>query len=282
MRQLVLPGTGVCVSRLSFGTASLHHLPTSRARQNLLAAAYDCGFTHFDAAPSYGFGIAEHELGRFISGRPGRITVATKIGRYAPLGARCSSSSVWARKVAGRLFPACSRAVVDWSLAAAIRSLDESLRRLKTGHIDLLLLHEPVHDALDSDVFLSWFENEHARGRIRAWGLAGPVDCMGPLLANKALGMVLQIHDSVEDREADLVTRQGRELQITYGYLSSFRASCAAKQVTAPLKTALRRNVTGSVLVSTRRPDRVKQLVAIAESSESKSQSTPGDCNWLA
>lgn len=282
MRQLVLPGTGVRVSRLSFGTGSLHRLPTSRARQNLLAAAYDIGFTHFDAAPSYGFGIAEHELGRFVSGRPGRITVATKIGRYAPRGARSSSPSVWARKVAGKLFPACSQAVVDWSLAAAIRSLDESLRRLKTGHIDLLLLHEPVYDALDSDVFLSWFENEHAKGRIRAWGLAGPVDCMGPLLANRALCMVLQIHDSAKDREADLVTTQGRELQITYGYLSSFRASSAAKEVAAPLETALRRNVTGSVLVSTRRPDRVKQLVDIAENSELKSRSAPGDCNWLA
>jgi aryl-alcohol dehydrogenase-like predicted oxidoreductase len=282
MRQLVLPGTGVCVSRLSFGTGSLHHVPTSRARQNLLAAAYESGFTHFDTAPSYGFGVAERELGRFISGRPGRISVATKIGLYPPRGARSSSTSVWARKIAGRLFPARSRAVVDWSLAAAIRSLDESLRRLKTGQIDLLLLHEPVYDALDSDVFLTWFENEHAKGRIRAWGLAGPVDCMGSLLSNSALGMVLQIHDSAEHREADLVTMQGRELQITYGYLSCSHAGCAARDVAAPLTTALHRNVTGSVLVSTRRPDRVRQLADIAERSELGSHSAPDDCKWQA
>jgi aryl-alcohol dehydrogenase-like predicted oxidoreductase len=282
MRQLVLPGTAVCVSRLSFGTGSLHHLSTSRARQDLLAAAYDSGFTHFDAAPSYGFGIAEQELGRFISGRPGRITVATKIGLYPPRGARASSPSVWTRKIAGKLFSACSRTVVDWSLAAAIRSLDESLRRLKTGQIDLLLLHEPIYDALDSDVFLSWFQNEHARGRIRAWGLAGPVDRMGPLFSNRALGMVLQIQDSVEDREADLLMKQGRELQITYGYLSSSHANSATKDIAAPLNAALRRNVTGSVLVSTRRPDRVKQLADIADTSESRSHSAPGDCRWQA
>jgi aryl-alcohol dehydrogenase-like predicted oxidoreductase len=279
MRQLVLPGTGIRMSRLSFGTGSLHHVLTSRARQDLLAAAYDSGFTHFDAAPSYGFGIAEQELGRFIVGRPGRVTVATKIGLYPPQGARSTSPSVWARKITGRVFSASSQAVVDWSLAAAIRSLDESLRRLRTGHIDLLLLHEPVYDALDSDVFLSWFENEHAKGRIRGWGLAGSVDRMGPLLSNRALGMVLQIHDSLENREADLVTKEGRELQITYGCLSS-HVSNAGNEVAPALQTALRRNVTGSILVSTRRPDRVKQLADIAENSEWMSHCASSDSKW--
>src|SRR5258708_3808860 len=111
MRQVVLPGTSIRVSRLSLGTGSLHHLRTSRARQALLTAAYDNGFTHFDSAPSYGFGTAEQELGRFISGGSRRITIATKIGLYPPRGSRPSLASVWGRKMAGRMFPACSRLV---------------------------------------------------------------------------------------------------------------------------------------------------------------------------
>ena len=282
MRQVVLQGTELRVSRLSFGTASLHHLNSRRRRQDLLAASFENGFTHFDTAPSYGYGIAEEELGQFLGGRRGRVTIATKIGLYPPSGASPTTASVWLRKAAGRLFSACSRPVVNWSIEAATQSLDASLRRLKTEQIDLLLLHEPVHGALDSDAFLRWVQQEQVKGRIRAWGLAGAVGRMGPLLSNKALGMVLQVRDSFEGREADLVTKQGRELQITYGCLSSSRPSSAAKDVAARIETALRRNVTGSVLVSTRRLDRIQQLAEIAKNAESKSQSAPSDCRWRA
>jgi len=55
----MLPGTGLSVSRLSFGTATLHHHPTTAKRQAFLAAALDHGFTHFDTSPYYGFGMSE-------------------------------------------------------------------------------------------------------------------------------------------------------------------------------------------------------------------------------
>ena len=38
MNQVTLAGTDLDVSRLSFGTASLHHIPTTSQRQALLAA----------------------------------------------------------------------------------------------------------------------------------------------------------------------------------------------------------------------------------------------------
>jgi aryl-alcohol dehydrogenase-like predicted oxidoreductase len=43
MSRVTLQVTDINVSRLSFGTASLHRLPTSRRRQDLLAAAFDHG-----------------------------------------------------------------------------------------------------------------------------------------------------------------------------------------------------------------------------------------------
>lgn len=268
MRDVVLQGTGLRVSRLSFGTASLHHLTSSRRRQDLLAASFDNGFTHFDTAPSYGYGIAEQELGRFLDGRRGRVTIATKVGLYAPLGAHPTTASVWLRKAAGRFFPACSRPVVDWSIEAATQSLDTSLRRLRAAQIDLLLLHEPVYGALDSDALLRWVQQEQSKGRIRAWGLAGTADRMGPLLCNGPLAPVLQVRDSLERREADLVTARGRDLQITYGYLSASRAISGSLGATATLQLAMQRNRTGSVLVSSRDPARVWQLARAAEASE--------------
>jgi len=266
MRRVTLPGTGINVSRLSFGTASLHHLLTGRQRQDLLAAAFDHGFTHFDTAPYYGFGIAEHELGRFLKGRRGKVTIATKVGLYPPGSLYPNTSSVWIRKVAGKVLPVFSRAVVDWSISAASKSLDGSLRRLGIDQIDLLLLHEPISGAVQTEVFLEWLKEEQGKGRIRAWGLAGQADCMDTWLSmNHPLGMVLQVRDSLDRREADLVRFQGRDLQITYGYLSSSSSLHGSLTAMEILEAAMRRNATGSILVSTRKLARLGELAAIAE-----------------
>ncbi len=266
MRRLTLPGTGINVSRLSFGTARLHHLPTSRRRQDLLAAAFDHGFTHFDTAPYYGFGIAEQELGRFLKGRRGGVTVATKVGLYPPGGLDLSTVSVWTRKVAGKVLPALSRPVVDWSIAAAATSLDRSLRRFGIDRIDLLLLHEPVSGTMQSEVILEWLKREQDNGRIRAWGLAGQARCMDTWLStDHPLAMVLQVRDSLDRKEADLVRSRGRDLQITYGYLSASATLPGAPRATEILEMALRRNVTGSILVSSRQLAHVGELAAVGE-----------------
>ncbi|MCX5724493.1 MAG: aldo/keto reductase [Nitrospirae bacterium] len=266
MRQVLLQGAGISVSRLSFGTASLHYLPTSSRRQDLLAAAFDHGMTHFDTAPSYGFGMAEQEVGQFVQGRQGRVTIATKVGLYPPGGSHPNTASVWLRKATGRVWPAVSRSLVDWSVAVASQSLDRSLRRLKIDHIDLLLLHEPLVGVVQSGMFLDWLKEEQGRGRIRAWGLAGPVDCLEPWLSvDHPLGMVLQVQDSLDGREADLVQSQGRALQLTYGYVSSSSTQPGSLNARAILEQAMRRNRTGSILVSTRQVAHVRELASIAE-----------------
>jgi aryl-alcohol dehydrogenase-like predicted oxidoreductase len=266
MRGVTLQGTDINVSRLSFGTASLHHLATSRRRQDLLAAAFDHGFSHFDTAPYYGFGIAEKELGRFLRGRRGGITITTKIGLYPPGGSRPSTFSVGIRKTVGKVLPVYSRPVVDWSIAAASKSLEKSLCRLRTDHIDLLLLHEPISGALPSDMFLEWLRDEQYRGRIRAWGLAGEADCMDSWLSiDHPLGMVLQVRDSLDRKEADFVRSRRRELQITYGYLSSSPRLSGVQKATEILERALWRNVHGSIIVSTRKISRLSELAEVAQ-----------------
>jgi len=274
MRLLTLPGTEISVSRLSFGTARLHHLPTSRGRQDLLAAAFDHGFSHFDTAPYYGFGIAEQELGRFLKSRGGGITITTKVGLYPPGGLHPSTVSVWTRKVAGKVLPALSRPVVNWSIAAAAKSLDRSLRRLGIERIDLLLLHEPVLDALQSEIILEWLKREQESGRIRAWGVAGQAHCMDAWLSiDHPLAKVLQVRDSLDRKEADLVRSRGRDLQITYGYLSSSATVPGTPRAMETLEMALRRNTTGSILVSTRQLAHVRELASVAM-IESRATST--------
>ncbi|MBC8027722.1 MAG: aldo/keto reductase, partial [Steroidobacteraceae bacterium] len=78
MHTIPLPGTPVKLSRLAFGTASLHHLASTRRRADLLRTAFDHGITHFDTSPYYGDGIGERALAAL--GAAG--TVATKVGLY--------------------------------------------------------------------------------------------------------------------------------------------------------------------------------------------------------
>jgi aryl-alcohol dehydrogenase-like predicted oxidoreductase len=264
MQPVTISGTDLTISRLSFGTSRLHRLASTTDRQRVLAAAADHGFTHFDTAPLYGYGLAEEELGRFLQRRNQGLTVATKIGLYPPPGARPTTSSVWTRKMLGKVLRQCNSPRVDWSVDAAVTSLDGSLRRLGADHIDLLLLHEPEAEAFDPDPVLHWLEKERARGRVRAWGVAGEAMRMGTRLIRHRLAAVLQVRDSLEDKQADAVIAAGRHPQITFGYLSAARLLTERPSPVSVLTAAMRRNTAGSILVSSLNPSRVAQLGVIA------------------
>jgi len=263
MHSIVLPGTDISVTRLAFGTASLHHLWSSRARQNLLAAVVDMGIAHFDTSPYYGFGLAERAIGRFLrSGKPS-VTVATKFGLYPPMWNSGSTTGVWARKFAGRVFPALSRPVVDWSVERATKSLERSLRLMCVDRVDFLLLHEPQAGLFSTEEILTWLSRTQGQGKIGTWGLAGELDNMRDLVAaGHPLAAVLQVRDSLGKREADLLARYGRPLQFSYGYLGSAGNSLPVREV---LRAALKRNVAGSIIVSSRNQQRLAELVSVAE-----------------
>src|SRR4051812_14671879 len=72
--------TALETTALGFGCAGLFREPSSQKRLQLLDRAFDCGIRHFDAAPMYGLGIAERELGRFSRHRRDSLVIATKFG----------------------------------------------------------------------------------------------------------------------------------------------------------------------------------------------------------
>jgi len=271
MQTTRLAGTDLVLSRLSFGTSRLHHVVSAKGRSDLLAAAADHGFTHFDTAPIYGFGLAEEELGRLVAGRRARLTITTKIGLYAPSGATGSTLDVLGRKLVRRLVPRYGSPIVDWSLTRATASLEASLRRLRTDYVDLLLLHEPVSELIDSDAMLGWLNSLRAAGRIRAWGVAGDADRMGAVLMRSGLGPILQLRDSIEQREAASARSLGADPHIAFGYLAGFSRRPRQADVATVLDRALRLNPAGSVLVSSTRMTRVAELAAIASASTADS-----------
>jgi aryl-alcohol dehydrogenase-like predicted oxidoreductase len=258
MYKIRLPNTELDVSRFSFGTAQLHHIGSAAAQIAHLEAAAEQGFSHFDCAPLYGFGGAERALGQAFS-KESEITVATKVGLYPPGGCEQGRAETLVRKVAGKAWPKLSRPVVDLAVERARESLERSLQRLGRDHIDLLLVHEPSAELLQTDEWLGWIEKE--RDRIRNVGIAGPQAVVRPFLdIYNPLVQVIQTSDSLERREADILTSMDRPFQLTYGYFTGNAPGLDGREI---LSGALARNATGSVIVSTRSKERLKDFAEV-------------------
>lgn len=246
-------------SALGFGTASLHHLATTRARRAVLDAALESGITHFDTAPLYGFGLAEASLGHFLSANRSRVTVTTKFGLFGPAFAPPWAPVVAAGKIIGRVFPEVVKPREDWSVKRAERSLIDSMKRLRTEFVDFLFLHEPDVRRIDEAALYSWLDGARAAGRIGAWGLAGPARSLFPLVnRNSPLAMYLQTEDTQDGEFAAFCEAAGRFPEFTYGYLKHLPRSATNTDYGDALRGGRLRNMSGCVIFSTRRPDRIR------------------------
>lgn len=164
------------------GLARLHHLASAGDRERVIRTAFEAGIHGFDAAPSYGDGLAERELGRVLSGAGGsRVTTkfgipGARIGEWPMpvyLGVRAAG------KVLGRAFGAdFSRR--RFTTAELVTSVEGSLRRMRRDVLDLLLAHEPRSIEHYRDLARLWPELERfvEAGDIRSFGVSGAIGTM--------------------------------------------------------------------------------------------------------
>lgn len=270
MQRIILPGTDLPTSRLGFGTASLHHAFRSKERQALLGAALDAGFTHFDTARMYGEGMAERELGQFLGKMRQQVTLATKFGIPAIAAFERIPSLMYAHRALGgigrRLMPHWGDRRRCLTRESAEASLTRSLKALQTDWVDLLLVHEPQASDVEALLTLAgWLEQQKVSGRVRYLGLAGNArHCITVAHQTGCLFEVLQVEDSLAACEAGAVIEAGRPLQITFGYLRQATAGQHQPDGLAVMKAAMTRNPHGMVLVSSRQPERLRALAALA------------------
>lgn len=278
MRHVRVPGTTLDASRLGFGTASLHHLLRRRDRLSLIAAALDAGFSYFDTARMYGEGMAERTLGEYFTpSLRQRVVLATKFGLPAHRVAERWPAYMYAQRAIGGI---ARRAGVsggserkrELDASRAESSLVASLRALRTDWLDVLFVHEPqIEDIPQLHQLATWLARIKADGRVRYVGLAGMAqNCVAVVSQIAEVFDLLQVEDSISGREADVLTSLGRPLQITYGYLRraaehAQEASLQAPRANEVVRAALARNTTGTILVSTRKGDRLRQLAELTE-----------------
>ncbi|MPZ73700.1 MAG: aldo/keto reductase [Nitriliruptorales bacterium] len=161
---------GVDLTTLGFGGSMLGNLyQATTDRQGVAAvdAAWEAGVRYFDTAPHYGLGLSERRLGRFLAHRPrGEYVISTKVGRLLvddPSGAN-------RRDDAGFDVPAVARRVWDFSRDGIVRSLEGSLERLGTDHVDVVFLHDP-----DNHWEQAAGEGFPALAELRAQGVVGAI-----------------------------------------------------------------------------------------------------------
>ena len=61
MNMITIPNTSLQISKFIFGTGRIVNIYNKSERQKLLKFI-ECGFSHFDKAPYYGFGNSEKDM----------------------------------------------------------------------------------------------------------------------------------------------------------------------------------------------------------------------------
>lgn len=130
----------LALTQLGFGGAPLGNLyrkVTDTEAQATLQAAWDAGIRYFDTAPQYGLGRSEMRFGKALPGFDAdALVLSTKVGR---LLMDCAPEDVTPEAFVD--VPQ-KRIVFDYTYEGIMRSLADSIARLGTDRIDILLLHD--------------------------------------------------------------------------------------------------------------------------------------------
>lgn len=217
MRTVQLPGFERPVGAIGFGCASLGSRVSAAQGLEALAQAHAAGVSWFDVAPAYGAGDAEAILGRFMRGRRDSVTVCTKVGLAPPQrnGALKALYAV-ARPVLGtfkglrkafRRVPATRNVSLPLSPQLILDSIDSSLRRLGTDHVDVYALHKPAHGDIGRDDVLRTLDGLRRAGKIRRVGMAGDLHAAQLALAHPEVYDLVQLADDPLQQPLPLLRR---------------------------------------------------------------------------
>lgn len=154
MQTRILGKTGLRLPILSFGASSLGQEFRSVTLDEALKsvrAALDCGLNFIDTSPFYGRGMSEVLLGVALRGVPrDSYTLCTKLGRY-------------------------DLQHFDFSARRVAESVDVSLHRLGTDHLDIVLCHDIEFVEMQQivDETLPALRKVQQQGKVRFIGFSG-------------------------------------------------------------------------------------------------------------
>lgn len=186
-----------------------------------VSAALDAGITYVDTAPLYGHGLSEHRLGTGLRRKRDRAVISTKVGRLLrPAGRDGADPGMFRETLPFDV-------VYDYSRDGVLRSVEDSLQRLGTDHVDILLIHD-VNRRWHGDAVEARFREVMAGGypalaELRAAGIVG------------AIGVGMNDPEMLvrfaEAGDFDVFMLAGRYTLLDQGGLDSLFPACAARQI---------------------------------------------------
>lgn len=222
------PIAGLVPSLIGFGGAPLGDLYTHLdevTAQDTVRAALTAGINLVDTSPLYGHGLSEHRIGAALRSVPREsVIVSTKVGRWMAAGQPKRDGSGY---VGGLPHPAA----IDYSYDGAMRAFEQSLLRLGTDHIDILLIH-------DVDVWTHGAEME----RRFTEAMAGAYKALESLRASgavKAIGVGVNEAEMCERfaraGDFDVMMLAGRYSLLEQGALAGFLPLALEKKIAVML-----------------------------------------------
>jgi D-threo-aldose 1-dehydrogenase len=223
----LLGKSGVEVTIMGFGGAPLGNMYQAFADEQARAtveACYAAGIRYFDTAPLYGFGLSEHRLGEALRGEQReQFVLSTKVGRLLRPGDPATLDH-------GQFKAALPFAqIYDYSYDGVMRSVEDSLQRLGTWRIDVLLVH-------DLDVWTHRSE-EARRARVEEF-MAGGYRAMVELReagAVRAIGAGVNetaaCQDLAERGDFDCFLLAGRYTLLEQAPLDEFLPLCERRRI---------------------------------------------------
>lgn len=186
MEKRRLGHTDMAVSVLGFGGSEIGYEQASIASvSRLLNEALDAGLSVIDTAECYA--ASEELIGKAIGGRRSDYYLFTK----------CGHERGWNSP--------------DWRPASLARSLERSLKRLKTDRVDLLQLHSCSEAELRKGDVIEFLKRARERGQTRYIGYSGDGKAALYAVSSGAFD-TLQTSINIADQEAlDLTLPAARQ-----------------------------------------------------------------------
>ena len=191
--QRQLGNTDLLISRLGLGTVKLgrnrnvkypqsFELPSDDEARKLLNLARDLGINLLDTAASYG--ASEERLGKLLQGERNEWVIASKAGETYD-----GHDSHF-----------------DFSPTALRKSLDNSLRQLRTDYLDILLIHSDGNDTdlIHRDQVLHTLAQFKREGWIRAFGMSTKT-VEGGLLCAQHADLIMTTYDAEQEGDRQLL-----------------------------------------------------------------------------
>ncbi len=205
--------TDLKVTPLGLGGAEIGFSDTSQQEaERILNGLLDEGINVIDTAACYG--NSEQLIGNAVSNRRDDYVLITKCG-HSP------------DHLSGD----------DWSAALIAESIEASLERLKTDHVDVLLLHTCSAEKLDDQEMLSAFQKVKDQGKTRLIGYSGD-----GVEAEKAVEM--DLFDALE------TSLNIADQQILKRYLPQARSNGLGVIVKRPIANAVWRGLEDPSVIS--------------------------------